>query len=125
MQVQKAPGSKSYQAQIYRPHKGRTIRKVKGRGGGGGVVQKQKKIHASHKLKKQKIPTLQRNQKKYPARTTDETVYTYYTVCEKHACSRKFPLLLPPTSLPVIPIKSPPKVPSGISFYFFLVTTKL
>ena len=30
-----------------------------------------------------------------------------------------------PTTLPVIPIKLPPKVPSGISFYFFLVTTKL
>ena len=102
--------------------KGRTIRKVKGGRGGGGVSPKTKKIRARHKLKK-KIPALQRNQKKYPARKTDETVYTYYTVCEQHACSRKFPLLLPPTTLLVIPIKSPPKVPPGISF-FFLVTTK-
>ena len=72
-----------------------------------------------------KIPVLQGNQKKYPARTTDETVYTYYTVCKKHTCSRKFPPLFPPTTLPVIPIELPPKVPSGISFNLFIVTTKL
>ena len=66
-----------------------------------------------------KIPAGQKNQKKISCKTDETDVYIHYTVCEKHACSRKFPPLLPPTTLPVIPIKSPPKVPSGISFYLF------
>ena len=85
----------------------------------GGVVQKQNKNLCKAQIEKKNSCIAKEPEKKYPARTTDETVYTYYTVCEKHNCSRKFPPLLPPTTLPVIPIKSPPKVPSGVSFHFF------
>ena len=71
-----------------------------------GVVQKQKQKNSckSQIEKKEKFLQCKRTRKTYPARTTDETVYTYYTVCDKPACSRKFSPLLPPTTLSVIPI---------------------
>ena len=105
---------------MYHAHKGRIIRKVNERAGGGGgkEVQKQKKVHARHKLKT-KFLHCKGTRKKYPARITDEIVYTITQFVKKHACGRKFPPLLPPTTLPVISNKSPPKVPPGISFYFF------